>query len=98
MLLPYAEVSDIEFERHAGTGPTTQRTFDMAISMRNGATHQFHSIPKAEFQNLVSFLEAKKIKIVNVDAQVSLFGYLVIWLFGYLVIWLFGYLVIWQLD
>lgn len=69
MLLPYAEVSDIEFERHAGTGPTTQRTFDMAISMRNGATHQFHSIPKAEFQNLVSFLEAKKIKIVNVDAQ-----------------------------
>ena len=92
MLLPYAEVSDIEFERHAGTGPTTQRTFDMAISMRNGATHQFHSIPKAEFQNLVSFLEAKKIKIVNVDAQVSLFGYLVIWLFGYLVIWLFGYL------
>jgi molecular chaperone GrpE (heat shock protein) len=23
-------------------------------------------------------------------AQVSLFGYLVIWLFGYLVIWLFG--------
>ena len=62
--------------------------------MRNGATHQFHSIPKAEFQNLVSFLEAKKIKIVNVDAQVSLFGYLVIWLFGYLVIWLFGYSVI----
>ena len=92
MLLPYAEVSDIEFERHAGTGPTTQRTFDMAISMRNGATHQFHSIPKAEFQNLVSFLEAKKIKIVNVDAQVSLFGYLVIWLFGYLAIWRFGYM------
>ena len=69
MLLPYAEVTEIEFERHAGTGPTTQRTFDMAITMRNNAVHQFHSIPKSEFQNLVSFLTAKKIKIVNVDAQ-----------------------------
>ena len=69
MLLPYAEVTEIEFERHAGAGPTTQRTFDMAVSMRNGAVHQFHSIPKSEFQNLVSFLTAKKLKIVNVDAQ-----------------------------
>ena len=69
MLLPYAEVTEIEFERHAGAGPTTQRTFDMAITMRNGAVHQFHSIPKSEFQNLVSFLTAKKLKIVNVDAQ-----------------------------
>ena len=69
MLLPYAEVTEIEFERHAGAGPTTQRTFDMAVTMRNGAVHQFHSIPKSEFQNLVSFLTAKKLKIVNVDAQ-----------------------------
>jgi structure-specific recognition protein 1 len=49
-----------------------QRTFDILVSMRTaagGAQHQFHGIPKQEFQNLVNFLTAKQLKIVNVDAQ-----------------------------
>ena len=73
LLLHYADVDSIEFERHSGAGAVgAQRTFDILVSMKTaagGAQHQFHGIPKQEFQNLVNFLTAKQLKIVNVDAQ-----------------------------
>lgn len=69
-LLHYADVESVEFERHSGPhAAATQRTFDVAVSMRAGATHTFHGIPKSEFQNLVNFLTAKHLKISNVDAN-----------------------------
>ena len=69
-LLHYADVESVEFERHSGPhAAATQRTFDVAVSMRAGATHTFHGIPKSEFQNLVNFLTAKNLKISNVDAN-----------------------------
>ena len=70
LLLPYTEVDAIEFERHSGayTG-ATQRTFDIVVLMKSDASHTFHGIPKAEFQNLVNFLNAKQLNISNVDAN-----------------------------
>ena len=69
-LLHYADVESVEFERHSGPhAAATQRTFDVAVSMRAGATHTFHGVPKSEFQNLVNFLTAKHLKISNVDAN-----------------------------
>lgn len=69
-LLHYADVESVEFERHSGPhAAATQRTFDVAVSMRAGAMHTFHGIPKSEFQNLVNFLTAKNLKISNVDAN-----------------------------
>ena len=71
MLLHYADVDSVEFERHSGPhAAATQRTFDCAITMKGtGVTHKFHGIPKSEFQNLVNFLTAKQLKITNVDAN-----------------------------
>lgn len=71
MLLHYADVDSVEFERHSGPhAAATQRTFDCAITMKGtGVTHTFHGIPKSEFQNLVNFLTAKQLKITNVDAN-----------------------------
>jgi structure-specific recognition protein 1 len=70
LLLHYSEVDSIEFERHSGPhAAATQRTFDMVITMKSDVAHQFHGIPKAEFQNLVNFLNAKQLKISNVDAN-----------------------------
>ena len=69
-LLHYADVESVEFERHSGPhAAATQRTFDVAVSMRAGTTHTFHGIPKSEFQNLVNFLTAKNLKISSVDAN-----------------------------
>jgi len=70
-LLHYSDVDSVEFERHSGPhAAATQRTFDIAITMRaSNATHTFHGIPKSEFQNLVNFLTAKNLKISNVDAN-----------------------------
>ena len=70
MLAHYADVSSVEFERHSGPhAAATQRTFDVVVNMRSGVAHTFHGIPKSEFQNLVSFLTAKNLRIENVDAE-----------------------------
>uniref|UniRef100_A0A7S0X9T3 FACT complex subunit SSRP1 n=1 Tax=Mantoniella antarctica TaxID=81844 RepID=A0A7S0X9T3_9CHLO len=68
LLLQYAEVETVEFERHAGGGgaASMQRTFDVVITMKSDVSHTFHSIPKSEFQNFVNFLNAKQLKISNV--------------------------------
>lgn len=69
-LLHYSEVDSIEFERHSGPhAAATQRTFDIVITMKTEVAHTFHGIPKSEFQNLVNFLNAKQLKISNVDAN-----------------------------
>ena len=70
MLIPYADVDAVEFERHSGPhAAATQRTFDIVVSTKGGQDHTFHGIPKEEFQNLVNFLTAKQLRITNVDAQ-----------------------------
>ena len=47
VLLHYADVESVEFERHAGPAVATQRTFDVRISMRaGGGGHTHHGITK----------------------------------------------------
>lgn len=70
LLLHYSEVESVEFERHTGAHAAgAQRTFDISVFMRSEANHTFHSIQRSEFQNLVNFLTAKGVNIVNVDAN-----------------------------
>lgn len=69
LLLHYSDVDEVEFERHAAAGHSSGKTFDVSVSMKNGASHDFHGIQRAEFQNLVNFLTAKQVRISNVDAN-----------------------------
>jgi len=68
ILLHYADVDSIDFERHSGPHSTaSQRTFDIVISMKGDVSHTFHGIPKSEFQNLVNFMKAKNLPVSNID-------------------------------
>jgi len=69
LLLHYSDVDEVEFERHAASGHSSGKTFDVSVNMKNGASYDFHGIQRAEFQNLVNFLTAKQVRISNVDAN-----------------------------
>ena len=68
-LLPYANVTEVEFERHSNAMHSAGKTFDMTINMKDGSSENFHGIARSEFQNLVNFLTAKGVTISNVDAN-----------------------------
>lgn len=68
-LLPYANVTEVEFERHSNAMHSAGKTFDMTINMKDGSSENFHGVARSEFQNLVNFLTAKGVTISNVDAN-----------------------------
>lgn len=57
------DITEIAFERTAGgaTG-TSSKTFDIKLTTSNAA-HRFSGIARAEYDNLVAFLQAKKLPV-----------------------------------
>lgn len=75
LLISHTEVQDVELQRHGGNLGGSAKMFDMNISLTNGSDFSFHNLQRSEFQNLVSFLTAKRVPISNLkDAQNTMAG------------------------
>eukprot|EP00891_Asterochloris_glomerata_P007691 jgi/Astpho2/7691/Aster-02572 len=66
-LLVHDEIDSVEFLRQGGVGIGTGKTFDLSIRMRQDQEYQFRGIEKSEWNNLFSFIQAKRLRIENVD-------------------------------
>ncbi|KAL3141436.1 hypothetical protein ABBQ32_005004 [Trebouxia sp. C0010 RCD-2024] len=69
-LLVHDEIESVEFLRQGGTGmlASSAKTFDLSIRMQSSdQEYQFRGIQKAEWNNLFSFIKAKRLRIENVD-------------------------------
>ncbi len=69
LLIVHDEIDSVEFLRQGGgvLGSST-RTFDLLVRLKNNTEHQFRSIQRSEWQNLLDFLQAKKLRIENLAA------------------------------
>ncbi|KAH8825133.1 SSrecog-domain-containing protein [Flagelloscypha sp. PMI_526] len=61
-LIAFADIHSISFSRVGSTG-TSQRTFDMAVTTRDGPEHVFSTISKDEQDNLQKYFEDKKVRV-----------------------------------
>lgn len=48
---------------HRDSSLSTARSFDLKVTQRGGTEHQFSSIPKDEYKNLVAYFKGKNIKV-----------------------------------
>lgn len=56
--------ASVEFARQAqDVASRSSRTFDLVVHLRSGQEHQFRSIAREEWSNLLDFMEAKKIRV-----------------------------------
>lgn len=61
--ISYRDISAITFPGNAGQS-TTLKSFEIKISTRSGPEHTFTSIPREEYDTLLSFFKSKQIKVV----------------------------------
>jgi structure-specific recognition protein 1 len=62
IFIRHDDVSEIEFERNQGG---SSKTFDLNIKVTEGGSHRFSGIAKAEYDNLVAFLTAKRLPVAS---------------------------------
>ena len=62
IFIRHDDVSEIEFERNQGG---SSKTFDLNIKVTEGANYRFSGIAKAEYDNLVAFLTAKRLPVAS---------------------------------
>jgi structure-specific recognition protein 1 len=64
----FDEIANVEFARvSSGGGTSSNRTFDLVVTVTDGGQHQFTGILRQEYSSLFNFILAKKIRIVNPD-------------------------------
>uniref|UniRef100_A0A7S0WQ82 FACT complex subunit SSRP1 n=1 Tax=Chlamydomonas leiostraca TaxID=1034604 RepID=A0A7S0WQ82_9CHLO len=62
MLIPFDEVDSVELTRLGG-GAVSSKTFDLVVRTKNNAEHQFRGIQRSEWQVLLDFFLAKKLRV-----------------------------------
>ncbi|KAK9825879.1 hypothetical protein WJX81_000254 [Elliptochloris bilobata] len=67
-LLVHDEIESIEFMRQGGgVLAASAKTFDLLIRMRNNSDFLFRGIQKSEWANLFEFIQAKRLRVENLD-------------------------------
>lgn len=72
LLIPYDDIHSLEFMRQA-TGITAAKTFDLLIRMKSKGEdlkiqqYMFRGIPRSEWTNLFEWIQAKNIRIENLQ-------------------------------
>ncbi|KAK9819373.1 hypothetical protein WJX81_008487 [Elliptochloris bilobata] len=67
LLLPLAEIGSVEFARAAGTSST----FDLLLHARDGTTHEFTSIPRAELAGLTAYVAEQRLPVGTADVAAA---------------------------
>lgn len=62
LFIRHDDISEIEFERNQGS---SSKTFDLNIKVNEGGSYRFSGIAKAEYENLLSFFSAKRLKVAS---------------------------------
>ncbi|CAL4902629.1 unnamed protein product [Urochloa decumbens] len=63
-LIIHEEIEYVLFDHH-GAGGVTSQYFDLLIKLKNDQEHLFSNIQRIEYQNLLSFISAKNLKVMN---------------------------------
>ncbi len=67
IFIRHDEVAEVEFERNSG-GAAASKTFDLRVTLTNEQTYRFTNVARAEYDNLVAFLTAKKLPVASLAA------------------------------
>jgi structure-specific recognition protein 1 len=67
IFIRHDEVAEVEFERNSG-GAAASKTFDLKVTLTSDATYRFTNVARAEYDNLVAFLTAKKLPVASLAA------------------------------
>ncbi|KAJ9520912.1 hypothetical protein QJQ45_014103 [Haematococcus lacustris] len=62
MLIPFDEVESVELTRLGG-GAVSSKTFDLVVRTKTEVEHQFRGIQRGEWQGLLNFFLAKKLRV-----------------------------------
>ncbi|KAF5832780.1 FACT complex subunit SSRP1-A [Dunaliella salina] len=62
MLIPFDEVESVELTRLGGNA-VSSKTFDLVVRTKNDVEHQFRSIQRNEWQVLLDFFQAKRLRV-----------------------------------
>lgn len=65
IFIRHDEVSEVEFERGSSAN---SKTFDLKVSLTNDTHYRFTGIAKAEYEHLLSFLQAKQLHVASLAA------------------------------
>lgn len=69
ILVLHDEIESVEFQRQgAGVLASSVKTFDLVLHLKNGGEHQFRNIQRTEWQNLLEFIHAKRLRIENLSS------------------------------
>jgi len=67
----FDDIEAIEFSRVSSSNSSSNRTFDLLISVKNSGAFQFTGIQRAEYSNLYNFISGKKLTIKLVSSMES---------------------------
>lgn len=74
VLLQYDHIAHVQFQRHGGA-LATARMFDVSVVNSSGQEFSFANVAREEFDNLVAFLQSKRVPIHNLqEAQEQIAG------------------------
>ena len=65
IFIRHDEVSEVEFERSGGGAA---KTFDLKITLTSDVVYRFTNLARAEYDNLLNFLTAKKLPVASLEA------------------------------
>lgn len=65
--IPYADVSHVDISRVENM--SANRTFDLEVNLRSGASHKFANVSKEEQSGIIAFLKEKQVRVKSEEAE-----------------------------